>query len=448
MKIPRLLKITFYILCLSYLQLYAAPQWNLIGLEDQNINCLLFDYLLDGGSNLLAGTNSGLYFHWPHDTNWIKYDDFPTLPVNDIKCAFRGRIIAVAGDYGVSWSDGAYVGDELLDGPPFYVFNLIDLIPCPQALAIKGNEGDTIYAGCIYNTIYMSVGVDSLYEPFEKVKTPPNCFGGDSTAKCAALELFDGEALVAGGYDTDTISPEQGHFLWQRAEDSMHVFGDLNVSAMSLSDSPLSELYIGTIDEGIYYYNGVMSSPPVKFVSSPNNEWVNDLIVIPGEKKAEVILCVAVNSGVYVISVTDDDTTCMELGDLPAPPNCVALLDRLTSDGVLYAGTSEGVYAFDTSNVSINSFPVQEHIIENLKIRNTKSGSVLINFSIHKPDRVTLDILDLAGRVIAKPIDAHFREGNHTLQWDARSEYSNGLYIVKLSADEKQICKKFMLLRR
>jgi hypothetical protein len=443
MKARNFLKMSLLI-CLFHLQLYTAPQWNLIGLEEHNVNCLLFDYLLDGGSNLLAGADDGLYFYWPHDTNWIKFDDFPTLPVNGIKCAYRGRIVAGAGDYSVSWSDGAYVGDELLIGPPFYVFNLIDLFGCPQSLAVKGNDGDTVYVGGI-NNISMSVCVDSLYKPFEKVKTPPNCFGGNETAKCASLQLFDGEALVAGGYDKDTISPEQGHLLWQRAEDSMHVFGELNVSAMSLSESPLGELYIGTIDKGIYYYMGAMSSPPVKFVSSPNDESVNDLIVIPGEKKAEVILCVAVNSGVYVIKVKDDDTTCIKLADLPAPPNCVALLNRLTSDDVLYAGTSKGVYVFDTSNVPINSMPMQKDVIENLKIRNTKSRSILINFSIQKSNKVTLDVLDLAGRIIARPINAYFREGKHTLSWDVSSEYSNGLYIVRLSVGESKVYTKLVV---
>lgn len=447
MKTAGLLKMTFCILSVTHLLLYAAPQWNLIGLKEQNVNCLLFDYLLDGGSNLLAGADDGLYFYWPDDTNWLKYGEFPSLPVNDIKCAYRGRIVAVCGNYGGSWSDGAYFGDELLDGPPFYVFKVVDYFPCAQSLVIKGDKGDTVFVGGI-NKISMSVRKDSTYELFEKLKTPSLCFGSSTTAKCAALQLFGGDELVAGGYDQDTVSPKQGHLLWQRAKDSMHVFGELNVSALSTAESPSGDLYIGTTDDGIYYYSGVMSSPPIKCVPSPNNEPVNDLIIIPGEEKAEVILCAAVASGVYTITITDSDTAQKKLGDLPAEPNCLALLNKLTSDGVLYAGTTKGVYAFDTSNVHINGVPVQENSIENLKIRNIHSGSVLIDFSIEKAGKLSVDILDLAGRIVASFNNADYTAGRHMLPWDVESGYSSGLYIIRLSADEKRICKKFMLLRR
>ena len=56
--------------------LYGAPSWNLLGLADRTINCIL----ADDSTMILAGTSKGMSVYW--NNNW--YDFSLNLPVVSI----------------------------------------------------------------------------------------------------------------------------------------------------------------------------------------------------------------------------------------------------------------------------------------------------------------------------------------------------------------------------
>lgn len=61
---------------------------------------------------------------------------------------------------------------------------------------------------------------------------------------------------------------------------------------------------------------------------------------------------------------------------------------------------------------------------------NYESQSASISFSLDKPEKILVKILDLKGRLIKTLADKSFEQGVHELQWDA-AEVKTGIYIVQ-----------------
>ena len=55
-------------------------------------------------------------------------------------------------------------------------------------------------------------------------------------------------------------------------------------------------------------------------------------------------------------------------------------------------------------------------------------------------------IYSINGQLVETIADRHMSTGNHTLEWDA-SNFSSGIYFVKVNADNKISTQKLILIK-
>lgn len=322
---------------------FCAPAWHSQGLDNHNVRSLL---VIDD-TRIIAGTDSGLYISWGR--GWIKIDN-STLPANALVKTDDGSILAACGNG--SRSDGIYLGQDVLDGPPFYVFSLLDWAFMPTALGLRGQ--DTLYAGGTPDRMYRSVrrSPNPDWSSFVEIETPAWCFGAEAP-HCAAVHAFNGRGTVyAGGYDSSPM-PGPGHLIYVQGDTARKLL-QYNVSALTSGtfyEVGPSELVIGTIDTGLFRYNP--ATRVLTHIPSPNDEPVRHVITAASMLWSD-FLYVAVPSGVYQ-GGSFGSTALSPVGVWPGPlPNCLAQI----AFGDLYAGTTRGVYRYgEASAVEKSNIP-------------------------------------------------------------------------------------------
>jgi hypothetical protein len=82
-----------------------------------------------------------------------------------------------------------------------------------------------------------------------------------------------------------------------------------------------------------------------------------------------------------------------------------------------------------TGNIEINSVPKSSTLYQNYP--NPFNPVTSIKFGMPSAGLVTIDIYDLAGRVVERLINSNLSAGMHEIKWDA-SEYSSGVYFYRL----------------
>jgi hypothetical protein len=316
----------------------AQPSWQSLGLADRSTNCIL----ADDTTMVLAGTDSGMSVYW--NKRW--YDFSLTLPVTSI-VRLSDNIIFVGAGNG-SRSDAVYIGKKIILGPPFYALRLQQYFVEPTAMTINNTMAiPRLYAGGLNRVSVAMIGADTLY-PFDTVKIPAYAFGTEMP-HCADLLLFGDTTLYAGGYDQSIMMGSPGNLL-VLVKDSLGVARKLDVTALAegtfLEVGPL-ELVVGTRDSGVWFYSPSMFIPWTN-IPGPNKEPVKDLLTMPGMMFSDMLVAAA-NSGVFTSGSHSSEWT--EVGDIPAPPNCLAVRGRATGsmEGSLMAGTSKGVYLYATT---------------------------------------------------------------------------------------------------
>ena len=431
------IKIFKIIACLFLIQLPVFSQWNFVGLDNHIVNRLV----IDDQNRLIAGTDQGLYIY--HNANWLEISKL--LPAQDMIVTGPRRFVAALG--GGSNSDGLYSVDAKAEAP-YYQLSLIGYMDFPQSLG-KTENSDMVYVGGPNKLAYSILDTaNGEYMNLMPIKIPYFPFGIENP-KCAGVHVFSGDnRLYAGGFD---MSPEPGpgNLLWEM-QDSMTILAPLNTSSLTegYTETGGTEFYIGTIDSGIYSHSAASSRPPVKYAETPNDEPVNDMITIPSLVMSD-ILFIAVPSGVYLRA----GNSWNEVDDIPEEPNCIVrMLDSSNIVGyVLYAGTKKGVYHYWSGTDAINNYQADNALNNVLFSQSIQNGNVSIAFYLQKAGKVKVDILDLAGRRISTPVNNYYGTGKHVLALNGRNRntgnISNGVYILRLSTEGKQICKRFIIAK-
>jgi hypothetical protein len=313
----------------------AQPSWQPLGLEDRGINCIL----ADDTAMVLAGTDSGMSVYW--NKRW--YDFSLTLPVTSI-VRYSDNVIFVGAGNG-SRSDAVYMGSKIIFGPPFYALRLQHYFIEPTAMTLRNSMAiPRLYAGGRNRVSVAVIGTDTLY-PFDTVKIPAYPFGVENPF-CAGLLFFGDTALYAGGHDRSLLMGGPGNLLVLE-RDSLVVARRVDVTALAqgtFTEAGPLELVAGTRDSGVCFYCPSASIPWI-VIPGPLKEPVKDLLAMPGMLFSDLLVAAADN-GVFINSGHSTEWT--EVGDIPAEPNCCAVLGRATGtmEGSLLAGTSKGVYLY------------------------------------------------------------------------------------------------------
>jgi Secretion system C-terminal sorting domain len=77
---------------------------------------------------------------------------------------------------------------------------------------------------------------------------------------------------------------------------------------------------------------------------------------------------------------------------------------------------------------------------------NPFNSAAVIEYTLSKPDFVTLDIMDCLGRKVSTLVSGTMPEGRHRVSWNA-DRYASGVYYYRLTAGQNAEVKKLVLLR-
>ena len=77
---------------------------------------------------------------------------------------------------------------------------------------------------------------------------------------------------------------------------------------------------------------------------------------------------------------------------------------------------------------------------------NPFNPTTMINFSVPHYNGVSIDVYDIAGRLLTTLADSYYHPGNYQISWDA-SEYSSGVYFVKMKSADFIETQKIMLIK-
>jgi hypothetical protein len=77
---------------------------------------------------------------------------------------------------------------------------------------------------------------------------------------------------------------------------------------------------------------------------------------------------------------------------------------------------------------------------------NPCSASATIRFYLPAAQQVSLRVLDVTGREVARLADRPFAAGRHTLAWQT-GDAASGVYFYRLEAGEQTVTRKLLLVR-
>lgn len=416
----------------------AQSQWKLIGLDSQAITALA----VDDANNVIAGSKSSLSLCFQN--KWYVISSVG-LQVENILVTGPNRIVLALGKG--SKSDGLYQGDSNLNGPPFYSVKLVDWMTKPTALA-KTENSDVVFVanGRSVAKCYLDTA-GSGYFGLTAIKIPEYSFGVEMPF-CGALHYGSSmKRLFAGGYDKSPM-PGPGNLLWGDS-DSLKKIRTMSISAMAEGVIDLGEgkFFIGTIDSGIYYRSNNMSMLVQKYSESPNNETINDILVMP-KKIHNGFLCVAVPSGVYVR--TDDGDEWVDIGNIPVEPLCLAYTKTEKADFILYAGTKKGVYAINSSAVSIKSKYLSQVEYNYSALYDNSNKTIAVSFKLPRSEFIDISILDLSGRTIDVIKKNRFETGKYSRIFkivDKGVALSNGVYFIRTNIGYRRMVNRVVFVK-
>ena len=77
---------------------------------------------------------------------------------------------------------------------------------------------------------------------------------------------------------------------------------------------------------------------------------------------------------------------------------------------------------------------------------NPFNPTTTLSFSLINNDHVLLEVYDIKGRNIEILVNSELSIGRHNIQWNG-SQYSSGIYFVKLRTENIEMNQKIMLLK-
>ena len=77
---------------------------------------------------------------------------------------------------------------------------------------------------------------------------------------------------------------------------------------------------------------------------------------------------------------------------------------------------------------------------------NPFNPTTTLSFSLINTDHVLLEVYDIKGQNIEILVNSKLSVGRHNIQWNG-SQYSSGIYFVKLRTDNNEMNQKIMLLK-
>ena len=105
----------------------------------------------------------------------------------------------------------------------------------------------------------------------------------------------------------------------------------------------------------------------------------------------------------------------------------------------------KGYFCSDGLCVKIWTGPICPRCPWNI-IYSYSSQAAAISFSLDKPEKISVKVFNLTGRLVKTLADKSFEQGVHELQWDAAG-VNAGIYIVQLNTGTYRETKKIAVIK-
>jgi flagellar hook assembly protein FlgD len=77
---------------------------------------------------------------------------------------------------------------------------------------------------------------------------------------------------------------------------------------------------------------------------------------------------------------------------------------------------------------------------------NPFNPNTTIQYNVKNSESISLQVIDISGRVVETLLDDIIEPGNHEITWNARNRPS-GIYFVKLTSGKRSQTQKLILLK-
>jgi hypothetical protein len=120
-------------------------------------------------------------------------------------------------------------------------------------------------------------------------------------------------------------------------------------------------------------------------------------------------------------------------------------------DGFLWAGTSKGLYRFETVSTAVRNdylLPTSDCLAS---APNPFNASTTLSFTLPTAGYATLSVYSVTGQRIRTLVSGPMVAGTHTATWDGRDEngrpVSSGVYVSRLESNGRFACGKMLLMK-
>jgi hypothetical protein len=121
------------------------------------------------------------------------------------------------------------------------------------------------------------------------------------------------------------------------------------------------------------------------------------------------------------------------------------------TDGKVYAINNATLFAVGAPVLAVTPGEPDAGIRLAAPRPNPFSTSATLGISLQRAARVTLDILDLSGRRVARLLDRELGAGEHPVVWSGVAQdgrrCATGMYVARLSSDAGVLTRRLVLAR-
>ncbi|MCP4632260.1 MAG: S8 family serine peptidase, partial [candidate division Zixibacteria bacterium] len=339
----------------------------------------------DAEFEIIAGAIDGKVYAWNHDGSMV-----PNFPVQ------LSGLIWVTPALGDLDSDNQ---DEILVGTQDGFFYALkrdgsimsgfprefgSIIKSDAALADIDNDGEAeIFVGCNGNTVY---GIDGD--------------GGDLSGWPVSIGSGVTSSPVIGDIDGDNLK----EIIVAAADGILYGFND---DGTVLRNFPIPT------------YGSISTSSPA----------LGDL-----DRDGDIEIIIGLRQSSNNVVVIDYKTNSQVFGD-----DWVMYGHDMNRQHRLY----EYITGVDDQQLSEN-LPVEFSLSQNYP--NPFNPATVIDYALPIDADVKLSVYNIMGRKVADLVDEHQNAGYKTVEWNAAS-YASGIYFYKMTAGEKQLTKKMLLIK-
>ncbi|MBN2038110.1 MAG: hypothetical protein JW768_15320 [Chitinispirillaceae bacterium] len=373
------------------------------------------------GSNIIAGTTNGIYFSGNNGTDWS--GSHPSIPILSL-AVMKNKVFAGLGRYPLEFDEIArrYISRKggVLCGTKYgTTWSYVESFGLPNEAIIDLQASNHYDLTClaVQDSALFGVYHDSLYRSGD-YGTNWSSVMGTSTAVYAAGD----NTLFAGGSNGIFRSADKGA-NWTAVNTGLT---HTNVRSIV---SNASHVFAGTTGGGV-------------FRSGDNGEnWeacgsgLTDTAITALAVYGDALFAGTKSKGVFLSTDNGLHWTDVGMGlSVFYPVTSFAVNNEVLFAGTFGTGLWQRPLSEMLGTMKIRPQRIQYDRMQKATgmIRSTGS-TVAVEFTLPQPDKVTVALYDMAGRVVAFLFSKHLEAGAYCYSWSTRT-FTRGCYVASVQA--------------